>query len=185
MATTLEVIRGISQAVANSYDGAHDKKYSYDGEERKIGLYREEGDIITDSRSMDGFNVRISGDRLIVSYQYDCMLRHVHEKGFESDIDERIANVAKYLRNEYKKITGNALTLSKEGECDVVVEYISRIRTSVRACQMYKIGGLTGVDGPEAGRVRDVDSSIRDWLAIGKDKYPRAKKPSNITRKND
>jgi len=185
MATTLEVIRGIAQAAANAYDGAHDKKYSYDGEERKIGLHREEGDVITDSRSMDGFNVRISGDRLIISYQYDCKLQHVHENGFEDDINEKVANVAKYLRNEYKKVTGNGLTITKEGDCDVMVEYISRIRTSVRACQMYKIGGMSGVDGPEAGRERDVDSSIRDWLSIGKDKYPGAKKPSNVTRKND
>jgi|TARA_R110002167_G_scaffold211743_2_gene416338 hypothetical protein len=185
MATTLEVIRGIAQAAANAYDGAHDKKYSYDGEERKIGLHREEGDVITDSRSMDGFNVRISGDRLIISYQYDCKLQHVHENGFEDDINEKVANVAKYLRSEYKKVTGSGLTISKEGECDVMVEYISRIRTSVRACQMYKIGGMSAVDGPEAGRERDVDSSIRDWLSIGKDKYPGAKKPSNVTRKND
>ncbi len=184
MATTLEVIRGISQAVANSYDGAHDKKYSYDGEERKIGLHREEGDVITDSRSMDGFGVRFQGNRLIINYQYDCKLKHVHENDFEGDINEKIANVAKYLRNEYKKVTGNGLALTKEGECDVMVEYISRIRTSVKACQVYKIGGLSGVDDPHPGE-RDVDSAIKDWLAIGKDKYPRTKKPSNITRKND
>jgi len=184
MATTLEVIRGISQAVANSYDGAHDKKYSYDGQERKIGLHREEGDVITDSRSMDGFGVRFQGNRLIINYQYDCKLKHVHENDFEGDINEKIANVAKYLRNEYKKVTGNGLALTKEGECDVMVEYISRIRTSVKACQVYKIGGLSGVDDPHPGE-RDVDSAIKDWLAIGKDKYPRTKKPSNITRKND
>jgi hypothetical protein len=38
MADTLELIRGISQAIANSYDGAHDERYSYDGESRKVGL---------------------------------------------------------------------------------------------------------------------------------------------------
>ena len=42
MADRLELFRGISQAIANSYDGAHDERYSYDGEERKIGLKREE-----------------------------------------------------------------------------------------------------------------------------------------------
>ena len=186
MATTLEVIRGISQAVANAYDGGHDEKYSYDGEARKIGLFREEGDVITDSRggAMDGFGVRFQGNRLIINYQYDCKLKHVHENDFEGDIDEKIANVAKYLRNEYKKVTGNGLTLTKEGECDILVEYISRIRTSVKACQVYKIGGLSGVDDPHPGD-RDVDSAIKDWLSIGKDKYPRTKKPSNVTRKND
>ena len=87
MATTLEIIQGINQAAANAYDGAHDEKYSYDGEARKVGLFREEGDVITDSRIMDGFGVRFQGNRLIVSYQYDCMLKHVHENGFESEIE--------------------------------------------------------------------------------------------------
>ena len=40
MANRLELFRGISQAIANSYDGAHDERYSYDGEERKVGLKR-------------------------------------------------------------------------------------------------------------------------------------------------
>lgn len=185
MATTLDVIRGISQAVANSYDGAHDKKYSLDGEERKIGLYREEGDIITDSRVMDGFKVRFHGDKLCITYQYDCKLKHVHENGFESDIEQRVNDVAKYLRSEYKKVTGNGLTLSKDGDCDIMVEYISRVRTSVRACQFYKIGGISDVVSASNEEPRDVDSAIKSWLAIGKDKYPGAKKPSNIKRSSD
>ena len=41
--TTLEIIQGLSQAAANVYDGAHDKRFSYDGEERSMGLKREEG----------------------------------------------------------------------------------------------------------------------------------------------
>ena len=39
MATTLEILDGISQVLANSYDGAQDDS----GESIKIGLRREEG----------------------------------------------------------------------------------------------------------------------------------------------
>ena len=39
MATTLEIIDGISQVLANTYDGALDES----GEPVKIGLRREEG----------------------------------------------------------------------------------------------------------------------------------------------
>ena len=60
MATTLEIIRGISQAAANAYDGARDEN----GDPISIGLKREEGDPITDSRIMDGFGVRLHGDLL-------------------------------------------------------------------------------------------------------------------------
>ena len=128
MATTLEVIRGLSQAAANVYDGVHDEKYSLDGEARKIGLYREEGDVITDSRVMDGFKIRFHGDKLIINYQYDCKLKHIHENGFENEISQRLADIAKYLRSEYKKITGNGLTLTKDGDTDIMVEYTPSIR---------------------------------------------------------
>ena len=45
---TLEVIRGLAQAAASSYDGALDK----DGEPITLGLKREEGNPITDSRTL-------------------------------------------------------------------------------------------------------------------------------------
>ena len=187
MATTYEIIQGIQQAAANAYDGAHDERLTHDGESRSAGLYREEGDVITDSRVMDGFGVKIQGDRLHVLYQYECKLKHVHQNGFESEIESKVADIVKYLKKEYKKITGDTLTLTKDPdhEIDIMVEYISRIRTSVRACCIYKIGGLKGVDGPDAGTDRSVDSAIKDWLAIGKDKYPGTKKPQNVTRKKD
>ncbi len=45
MATTLEIIRGIAQAAANAYDGAHDEGASYDGwrEEKIVGLKAKRG----------------------------------------------------------------------------------------------------------------------------------------------
>ena len=41
------------------------------------------------------------------------------------------------------------------------------------------------MDGADAGTERSVDSAIKDFLAIGKDKYPGTKKPQNVTRKKD
>ena len=57
MATTLEIIQGLAQAAAHGYDGAHDERYSHDGQARKVGLQREEGDPILDRRVIDGFKV--------------------------------------------------------------------------------------------------------------------------------
>ena len=51
MATTLEIIRGLSQAAANAYDGALDEN----DEALKIGLNRDHGDPIMDPRVIDGF----------------------------------------------------------------------------------------------------------------------------------
>ena len=58
MATTLEIIQGIAQAAANGYDGAHDERFVPDGETKKIGLSREEGCPIIDSRVIDGFGIK-------------------------------------------------------------------------------------------------------------------------------
>ena len=55
MASVLEIVNGISQVMANAYDGATDEN----GEPIKIGLKREEGHPINDSRVMDGFKVKL------------------------------------------------------------------------------------------------------------------------------
>ena len=60
-----DIVKGIAQAAANAYDGAHDDK----GEPIEIGLKREEGHPVLDSREMDGFKVRIDGTHVIITYQ--------------------------------------------------------------------------------------------------------------------
>ncbi len=61
MADVLEIVQGISQVMANTYDGAVDEN----GEPIKIGLKREEDVAITDKRVMDGFKIAMSGDTLV------------------------------------------------------------------------------------------------------------------------
>ena len=82
MATTLEIVRGISQIMANSQDGALADK----GEPIKVGLKREEGNPITDSRIMDGFKVSFYGPQLCIHYHAEVKLKDVHDKNFENDI---------------------------------------------------------------------------------------------------
>ena len=163
MATTLEIINGISQAVANSYDGAMDE----DGEPVKVGLKREDGNPLVDSRVMDGFSVRVGGDTLIVSYQADIKLKDVHDKNFESEIDSMIGDVVKFLKKEYKKATGNTLSLTNPGEVDVLVQNISRVRTTVIAHKKYKISGVDSIANAEESKDR-LDDSIKKFLQLGK-----------------
>ena len=163
MATTLEIINGISQAITIGYDCAHDS----DGNPVKIGLRREEGNPLIDSRVIDGFGARISGNRLIISYHLECMLKEVHNKDFESEIDSMVEIVKSFIQKEYKKVTGNALSLTDPDEIQVLVEYISRIRTSVKAHKSYKIGGLDSEAILETSEDR-LDSATRKWLSLGK-----------------
>ena len=78
MATTLEIIRGISQAAANAYDGSHVEGYSSDGKARVIGLKREEGNPLIDKRVMDGFGVRFHGNKLCITYHSEVKLKEVY-----------------------------------------------------------------------------------------------------------
>ena len=97
-----EIIQGLSQAAANAYDGA----LTEDGEPIKAGLQREEGDPILDKRVLDGFNVAFYGNMMCLTYQSEVQLKEVHANGFESDVDQRMSDIASWLKKEYRKVTG-------------------------------------------------------------------------------
>ena len=84
------------------------------------------------------------------------------------------------FKKEYKKITGNTLTLTKDGEVDIFVSYMNNIRSWVQAKQFYKIGGLKEVlDSQEPESEDRVDQAIKNWLELGK----KSPKPKNVTVK--
>ena len=179
----LEIIQGIQQAASNAYDGALDDN----GEPLKVGLMREEGHPILDTRVMDGFGVCFSGNRLIIKYQGEVTLKEVYKGDFEGDIISRLGDIVSFLKKEYKKITGNGLTLTKvkDSEPKVLVQSTSKVRSWVQAQQDYTIGGIP--EEPHLahtveGRLSD---SIKKWIGYGKDKFPNTKKPENVKGKRD
>ena len=175
MATTLEIIRGISQAAANVYDGALDDK----GEPISIGLKREEGNPITDSRVIDGFSVRMQEDILKLTYQSEIKLQDVHDKNFESDIEQTIQDIANFLKKEYKKVTGNALTLTPQGEVKVLVQNTSKVRVFINANKDFKIGNINDAD-PIVGEPKDsIDAKFKSFLEQG----GLGERPDNNKRK--
>lgn len=170
MATVLDIVRGISQAAANAYDGSHDERYALGGEANKIGLKREEGDAIVDSRVIDGFGVKFHGNLLCISYQSDIKLKDVYAGNIEEEVEDMIQNVASFIKKEYKKVTGDSLSLSPEGEVQVLVQNTSKIRVFVIGKRFYKIGNLDGVIPVSEPSEDRLDKSIRDFLALGKNK---------------
>jgi len=174
MATTMEIVRGISQVLANSYDGALDDK----GEPIKIGLKREEGHPILDSRVMDGFKVTFHGNQLRISYHAEIKLKDVYAKGYESDLEQMIADIAKFLKKEYKKVTGDALTLKANGEVDAIVQETSRVRSWVQASQMFDIGGIDA-EGVKEPSEDNMEASFKSFL----DQGGWGEKAKNDTRK--
>ena len=169
--TTLEIIQGLSQAAANSYDGSHDSRTSYDGEERRVGLQREIGCPIMDKRVMDGFSVKFYGNKMCINYQSDILLREVYAQDFESEIERRLNEVKNFLQKEYRAITGKSVTLSADGEVQVLVQSTSRVRSFVQAYQHYKISGIEEmpVMDPAVEKSREV---TRKFLEQFSDKRP-------------
>ncbi len=181
MATVYEIIQGIGQAAANAYDGAHDDSLAADGKARKAGLSREDGHYINDRRVMDGFKVTFHGPLLRVKYQAEVRIKDVKDSGFENDIAKRLQDIVKFLKKEYKAITGNSVTLTKEGDHHILVQRISNYRTDCQAHCDYRIGGLGhSVDDVSGESEKDrLDKAVKEWLALG----PKNKRPPNDTRK--
>ncbi len=142
MATTLEIINGISQVLAKKYDGALDEN----DEPIKIGLKREGDDDtnpLIDSRVIDGFGVKFeSGNCICVTYSSEIKLKEVYGGSLENDMSAMITDVANFIKKEYRALTKSGLTLTQDGDIKVLVQPVSRVRTLVTATQKYKIGGL-------------------------------------------
>ena len=188
MATVLEIIQGLAQAAANgAWDGAHEESLQADGKARDAGLKRQDGHYINDRRVMDGFKVSFHGPLLRVKYQAEVRVKDVKKAGFEDDIVRHLKDIVKFLKKEYKAITGDTVTLSLKGEHKILVQRMSNYRTDVQAQCDYLIGGTKDVVGIHATsddaadeHSKDrLDKAVKDWLALG----PKNKRPKNDTRK--
>lgn len=177
---TLEIIQGLAQAAANAYDGAHDERFALDGQARKVGLRREEGCPIMDSRVMDGFSVKFYGDKICINYQSDVRLKEVYGGNFEKDIERMLNEIKKFLIKEYKAITGKSVSLTAHGESKILVQSTSRVRTFVQAYQHYKVGGVDSEPylEPSVDSTRDV---TRKFLSQFSNKRPK----NEYIKKND
>jgi hypothetical protein len=178
--TTLEIIQGLAQAAANAYDGAHDERFSHDGQTRTVGLRREEGCPLMDSRVNDGFSVKFYGCRMVINYQSDVRLKEIHAGKFEQEIERQLNGIKKFLQKEYKAITGNSVTLTSDGEVKVLVQSTSRVRTFVQAYQHYKISKVKEEPILEPA-IEDSRAITRKFL----EQFKAAKRPSNDTRKKN
>lgn len=136
MATVIEVLNGISQAVHAKHHGG-----------AKIGLRREmenlvQGVSLYDGRVMDGFGVQFMDDKLIVKYNSEVPLCDVHDKNFETEIRRLMKEISSFIKDEYKKVTKSSLSLTEHGDINILVQTVNRRTAVVTANQCYEIGNL-------------------------------------------
>ena len=87
-----------------------------------------------------------------------------------------VESVKSFRQKEFNKVTKLHFS-SDPSECDVLVEYISRIRCSVKVHKCFKIGGVQSeTNGPESSE-RPTDPAFERWsnLAVSS-KRPDADK---------
>jgi hypothetical protein len=181
-AKTLEIIQGLAQAAANAYDGAHDERYSLDGQTHNVGLNRENGHPILDKRVNDGFGVKFYADSVCITYQSDVRLGDVKDSKFEQEMERMLNEVKKFLQREYKSITGNGITLKKKGEPKIIVQSTSRVRTFVQAYQHYTISGIKDMDAllePSRSSENDVIKKFLEQHSTKRPQNEKIKKGSN------
>ena len=179
MASVLEIVRGISQAVSNTHDGALDEN----GDPVLIGLRREEEIPITDKRVIDGFSVRLHGDMLCLYYNSETTMKEVYAKGFENDIESTLSDIVKHIKKQYRSAVGEALTLKQDGETDIEVQSMSRIRSWLTASQKFKVESYAGAVDPVRGESKDsLEKTFKDWLRDGEDVGAGSKKDRSDTR---
>ena len=174
----LKVVQGLAQAVSDIKANGHDERYAYDGVARPAGLKREEGDIILDHRANDGFSVRFMGHKMCIMYQSDVQLKEIYGGGFENEMQLKINDVKKAIQKEYKKVTGNSVTLTAEGEPDILAQSVSRVRSFVQAIQHFKISGIKPNEYDGSSENRTIEDSFRKFLELNNNN----KRPSNDTR---
>lgn len=120
----------------------------------QIGLKREEGDPILDSRIMDGFSARINGSQLIVNYHSMMTAAEFHSKKdpavmLKQNLKETFDNIEKFLKTEVSKLKVGSLRLKQIGEDDAIIQYLNRNRYNCVAKRVYEILG-TDAEAPKS-----------------------------------
>ena len=151
MATVEEIARGISQVMADSYDGATDEE----GKPLDMGLKRAPFDVkITDKRVNDGFGLTLSGNILKINYEGECGIKEIKQNSFESDTEQTLADILKFVKRHYKKVVGETLKCKPVGEMTMNIQSTSRVHTWVEAQMCYEIQGMGDVCKCPPGPIR-------------------------------
>ena len=112
------------------------------------------------------------------------VLSELHPRNkFENEVEEKFADIVRFLKKEYKKITKETINLKSLADADILVQSTSRVRSWVQATKQYEIPSLDGkVDSNRRTSTRDIAKSyekqFQDFLALSANKRPQNDKSS-------
>jgi hypothetical protein len=141
----------------------------YDGAGTEIGLKREEGDPILDSRVMDGFSARVHGNQLIVNYHSMMSPKDFHSKrdpavALKQDLKDMFDNIEKFLKAEVSKLNVGSLRLAQVGEDDALIQYLNRSRYNCVAKRVYNILGTEAEGVASEEQRKHKEDAIRSFM---------------------
>lgn len=133
-----EILKGIQQAFRNSKQV-----------DAKIGLKREESvpewsKSLHWTRHFDNFTIQfLPGGNLGVTYCTQLDAPTFYKLNLAQEVENYIADIVKYLKSEYKSVTGKTLTLTRvnpKEDPQIRVEHISNHRMTLYGRLVFKIG---------------------------------------------
>jgi len=181
-----EIVRGISQAASLMYDGP---TYN-DDVDNSIGLKREEGNPLVDKRIMDGIKVKVGGRKLTINYHTEIPLKYIQKMGpgkYEDEVEEMLEKGLSFIKKYFKQFTGKTLSVKeakktlkngkKVKDFDILIQPISRFRTSITAHKCYE---LTGLPEQEEERSHVLDQYEKYHKSLFKNKQKAEKTPKRV-----
>ena len=139
---------------------------------------------------MDGFHVKVGGRKLTINYHTEVPLQEISKMGpakFETEMEDMLEKCLTFLKKRYKQVTGKALSVkeakkeTKSGKSvkdfDVLIQPVSRVRTSVTAHKCYE---LTGIPEPEEQRSEILDQYEKYHKNVFKNKKKAEEAPKRV-----
>jgi hypothetical protein len=151
------IIRGIQQAFRNSKEVG-----------QEIGLRREEYPSSAGpgwTKLFDNFTIKIVGNTLFVTYCTQLTIDQFHEMNLVKEVEAYADEAVKYLKSEYKDVTGHALKLTDMKEDPVVkTEHISYQRMTLYGTKKFKIGSIETLKDEDDNVLKKYRNTFKDYL---------------------
>ncbi len=130
MKDLMEVVKGINQAV-------HNAQFKETG-----ALEREKAKHIRDIKINDSFTVRFNDDKVIVEYTINVKNALLPNMTFNLNVEDKFTEIIKYIKKEYKNITGNTVDFKSESKLSSrasPTSFVSQVNTYKK---VYSIKGV-------------------------------------------
>lgn len=138
---------------------------------------------------MDGFKAKVGGRTLTINYHTEVPLEQIHKMGagkYEVEVEDMIEKCLSFLKKKFKSITGKTLSVKEQKKelkngkkvknFEVLIQPVSRFRTSVTAHKCYDITGI-----PEEEEI--TSSVIADYEKFHKSLFKSRKKAESTKKR--